>query len=85
MLTTGYRPRPVPLRVAAVFVVQVVIAVAFGQLLSLLPDRIVTAAAAVPFAGGAILLLREGFGVGEDTEADAAVEHEQLRLGSGEQ
>lgn len=74
VLTTRYRGRPVLLGVVAAFAVQVVIAVAFGSALSLLPGRVVAAVVALLFAAGAFLLLREGFGstVADDDESTLA-------------
>lgn len=80
VLTTRYRrPRAVLLGVVVAFAVQVVIAVAFGSALSLLPDRLVAGVVALLFAVGALLLLREGFGNpdGEATE-QAAADRQQL-------
>jgi putative Ca2+/H+ antiporter (TMEM165/GDT1 family) len=56
------RPLPVWLGAAAAFTVHVVIAVAAGQLLSLLPDTAVTLATAALFIAGAALLWRESSG-----------------------
>src|SRR5215218_880741 len=53
------RPLPVWLGAAAAFTVHVIIAVAAGQLLSLLPDTAVTVATASLFAVGAVVLWRE--------------------------
>ena len=79
VLTTRYRGRPVLAGVVAAFAVQVVIAVAFGSALTLLPGRVVAAVVALLFATGAVLLLREGFGAADDDEAaEAAAEREQL-------
>lgn len=79
VLTTRYRGRPVLLGVLAAFAVQVVIAVAFGSALTLLPGRVVAAVVALLFALGAVLLLREGFGPADEEEAaEAAAEREQL-------
>ncbi|GAB2910879.1 TMEM165/GDT1 family protein [Rhodococcus aerolatus] len=79
VLTTRYRGRPVLLGVVAAFAVQVVIAVAFGSALTLLPGRLVAAVVALLFAVGAVLLLREGFGTDDEEEAaEAAAEREQL-------
>jgi Ca2+/H+ antiporter, TMEM165/GDT1 family len=72
ILTTRYRGLPVFVGVSAAFAVQCVIAVAFGALLTLLPDRVVAAVVAALFGLGAILLLREGFGRESDDAADAA-------------
>lgn len=81
ILATRYRGLPVLLGVLAAFVVQVVIAVAFGNALGLLPDRVVAAAVSVLFTVGAVLLLREGFGTcGEEEATDT--DGEQLLLPS---
>jgi len=58
VLSTRYRPRPVLAGVTAAFFVQCLIAVTAGQLLTLLPDRVVAAIVAVLFAIGAFVLLR---------------------------
>jgi putative Ca2+/H+ antiporter (TMEM165/GDT1 family) len=58
VLATRYRPLPVWLGVSAAFFVQSVVAVTAGGLVSLLPEEVVAAAAAVLFAVGALLLWR---------------------------
>lgn len=59
VLTTRFRhPFAVWSGAAAAFFVHVVVAVAFGRLLSELPDRPVNAAVAVLFAVGAVILWR---------------------------
>jgi putative Ca2+/H+ antiporter (TMEM165/GDT1 family) len=58
VLATRYRPLPVWLGVSAAFLVQCAVAVAAGGLLSLLPGRLVAAAAALLFAAGAVVLFR---------------------------
>jgi putative Ca2+/H+ antiporter (TMEM165/GDT1 family) len=80
VLTTRYRrPRAVLAGVVLAFAVQVVIAVAFGSALGLLPARVVAGVVALLFAVGAFLLLREGFGAADDDEAEqAAAGREQL-------
>ncbi len=60
LLTTRYRPWPVFLGVIAAFAVQCVIAVAFGGVLTLLPDRVVSGVVAALFGVGAVVLLRAG-------------------------
>lgn len=72
ILTTRYRALPVFVGVSAAFAVQCVIAVGFGHVLTLLPDRVVAALVAVLFGVGALLLLREGFTRPDDDVADAA-------------
>ena len=61
LLTTRYRPWPVFLGVIAAFAAQCVIAVAFGSVLTLLPDRAVSGVVAALFGVGAVVLLRAGF------------------------
>src|SRR5580658_4586799 len=58
ILSSRYRPGYVFTGAAAAFLVQVVIGVAAGGALSLLPHRPVEGAAAAAFAAGAFLLLR---------------------------
>jgi Ca2+/H+ antiporter, TMEM165/GDT1 family len=58
VLATRYRPLPVWLGVSAAFFVQSLVAVTAGGLVSLLPEEVVAAAAAVLFAVGALLLWR---------------------------
>jgi putative Ca2+/H+ antiporter (TMEM165/GDT1 family) len=59
ILSSRYRPSVVFSGAAAAFLVQVVIAVAAGGALSLLPHRIVEACAAAAFLAGAVLLWRQ--------------------------
>ncbi|MDQ6648707.1 MAG: TMEM165/GDT1 family protein [Actinomycetota bacterium] len=77
VLSTRYRPWPVFLGVSAAFAVQCVVAVTAGQLLGLLPRRLVFAVVAVLFAVGAYVLLRgedeEPEVVDEEASADAEV------------
>jgi len=70
VLSTRYRPVPVLLGVSAAFAVQCAIAVTAGQLLTLLPERLVAGVVAVLFAVGAVILLR-GSGAEEDDEVAA--------------
>jgi|RhiMethySRZTD1v2_1073278.scaffolds.fasta_scaffold872269_2 putative Ca2+/H+ antiporter (TMEM165/GDT1 family) len=65
------RPLPVWLGAAAAFTVHVIIAVAAGQLLSLLPDTAVKVATAALFAVGAVILWRES-GRTDDAEEELA-------------
>jgi putative Ca2+/H+ antiporter (TMEM165/GDT1 family) len=60
VLVTRYRPLPVLAGVSAAFAVQCAIAVTAGQLLTLLPERVVAGVVAVLFAVGAYVLLRTG-------------------------
>ncbi|WP_245572505.1 TMEM165/GDT1 family protein [Actinokineospora enzanensis] len=87
ILTTRYRPLPVFVGVCAAFAVQCVIAAAFGQVLTLLPDRLVTGVVAALFGLGAFLLLKEGFSKQEDelgatTETAPAVSFRRAALTS---
>ena len=66
VLGTRYRPGWVLAGAAAAFAVHVVLAVAFGSLLGLLPHRIVQFAVAAVFLIGAVLVLRAD---GDDDEA----------------
>jgi len=68
ILSSRYRPWFVFVGAAAAFMAQVVLAVAAGGALSLLPHRAVEAAAAAAFLAGAVLLWRQGHD--EDTEED---------------
>jgi Ca2+/H+ antiporter, TMEM165/GDT1 family len=73
ILSSRYRPGYVFTGAAAAFCVQVVIGVAAGGAISLLPHRPVEAAAAAAFAVGAFLLWRhkEGGGEGGEERTDA--------------
>ncbi|GLZ32572.1 UPF0016 family membrane protein [Lentzea sp. NBRC 105346] len=70
VLTTRYRALPVFVGVVLAFAVQSLIAVAFGSVLTLLPDRLVSLVVGVLFGVGAFLLLREGFS--SDSAVDAS-------------
>jgi putative Ca2+/H+ antiporter (TMEM165/GDT1 family) len=71
VLSTRYRPLPVLLGVTAAFAVQCAIAVTAGQLLTLLPERLVAGVVAVLFGIGAVILLRSS-GPEEDDEVATA-------------
>ncbi|WP_018638601.1 TMEM165/GDT1 family protein [Parafrankia elaeagni] len=66
VLGSRFRPLYVWVGVAAAFAVQVTLAVAAGSALSLLPSRAVDGVAALLFALGAVLVLREGRESGGD-------------------
>ena len=66
ILASRFPARLVLLGVAAAFLVQVVVAVAAGSLVGLLPERPLTAALAVVFLVSAVLLVR-----GDDDDDDA--------------
>ena len=68
VLATRYRPLPVWLGACAAFAVQCLIAVTAGQLLGLLPHRVVLLVAAALFAVGAVVLART------DDDADDVVD-----------
>ncbi len=69
VLGSRYRPRYVYLGVAAGFAASVLIALAAGSLLSLLPHRVLAVVVAVLFAAGAVLLLRTRHEPGEEGAA----------------
>jgi len=69
ILSSRYRPGFVFAGAAAAFAAQVVLAVAAGSALSLLPHRAVESAAAAAFLAGAVLLWRHK---GEETDDDDA-------------
>ncbi len=71
VLATRFPPLPVFVGVGAAFGLQVVIAVTAGSLLSLLPEAVVSAAVAVLFLVGAVLLWRSA-NSGPEDEAAAA-------------
>ena len=70
ILSSRYRPGFVFTGAAAAFAAQVVLAVAAGGLISLLPHHVVEALAAAAFAVGAVLLWRHGGDDGEDADED---------------
>jgi len=72
LLSTRYRPGPVFVGVCAAFAVQCVIAVAFGSVLTLLPDRVVAAVVALMFAAGAFVVLRESLRAEADPDGAEA-------------
>jgi putative Ca2+/H+ antiporter (TMEM165/GDT1 family) len=72
VLGTRFSSRAVFCGVAAAFATHVVIAVAAGSLLTLLPRRPVDAIVGVLFLVGAVLIWREGQGDAEDEEAEVA-------------
>jgi Ca2+/H+ antiporter, TMEM165/GDT1 family len=76
VLATRYRPLPVWLGVSAAFFVQSLVAVTAGGLISLLPEELVAAAAAVLFAVGAVLLWRGARGAADADETAGEVEFE---------
>lgn len=71
VLSTRYRPLPVLSGVSAAFAVQCAIAVTAGQLLTLLPERLVAGIVAVLFAVGAVILLR---GIGAESDDEVATD-----------
>jgi putative Ca2+/H+ antiporter (TMEM165/GDT1 family) len=71
ILSSRYRPGFVFTGAAAAFAAQVVLAVAAGGVISLLPHHVVEALAAAAFAVGALLLWRHS---GDDADSDGADE-----------
>jgi Ca2+/H+ antiporter, TMEM165/GDT1 family len=78
ILSSRYRPSVVWSGAAAAFLAQVVIAVAAGGALSLLPHRIVEACAAAAFLAGAVLLWRQ-----KENKEEAEDDTGRDGLGSG--
>ena len=78
VLATRFARLWVWLGATAAFGVQMVIAVLAGQLLSLLPQRIVFAVTAVLFGVGAVLLVRAGLRARSAEEAEEAEEIEEI-------
>jgi putative Ca2+/H+ antiporter (TMEM165/GDT1 family) len=72
VLTTRFRGWPVFAGVCAAFAVQCVIAVAFGSVLTLLPDVVLSLVVAALFGIGAFMLLREGFSEADEAGDDAS-------------
>ncbi|MBB4687071.1 putative Ca2+/H+ antiporter (TMEM165/GDT1 family) [Amycolatopsis jiangsuensis] len=72
VLTTRFRAWPVFAGVCAAFALQCVIAVAFGSVLTLLPDALISIVVAVMFGIGSFMLLREGFSEGDEAGEDAS-------------
>ena len=70
ILSSRYRPGFVFTGAAAAFAAQVVLAVAAGGVISLLPHHVVEALAAAAFTVGAVLLWRHGGDDGEDADED---------------
>ncbi len=85
VLGTRYRPLWVWLGASAAFVVHVVIAVAAGGVLTLLPRRVLEIVVAALFAFGAYLLLRPGSAEDNEEEdvAEAAALRARARDGAG--
>jgi putative Ca2+/H+ antiporter (TMEM165/GDT1 family) len=78
VLATRYRRLWVWLGASAAFGVQVLIAVAAGQLLSLLPRQLVLGVTALLFAVGAVLLVRGGLRARDEEMAEEADEAEAI-------
>jgi Ca2+/H+ antiporter, TMEM165/GDT1 family len=74
VLSTRYRGRLVLLGVSAAFAVQCLVAVTAGQLLALLPHRLVLGVASALFAVGALILLRGEIGQHDDIDVELADE-----------
>jgi putative Ca2+/H+ antiporter (TMEM165/GDT1 family) len=72
VLSVRYRPLPVWLGAVSALTVHVAIAVAAGQLLTLLPQRLLHGVVAALFLGGGGYLLYSSFRRGGDDGADAA-------------
>jgi Ca2+/H+ antiporter, TMEM165/GDT1 family len=81
ILSSRYRPGFVFTGAAAAFAAQVVLAVAAGGVISLLPHHVVEALAAAAFAVGAVLLWRHGDDDGDGDGADEDVGRDGVRDG----
>lgn len=79
VLATRYRALPVWLGVAGAFLVQCLVAVTAGGLLSLLPKVVVVSVAAVLFALGAVVLWRGARNANEQEAAEEDALREQTR------
>ena len=72
VLTTRFRAWPVFAGVGVAFALQCVIAVAFGSVLALLPETVMSLIVAGMFGLGAFMLLREGFSEADEAGEDAS-------------
>ena len=79
VLATRYRALPVWLGVAGAFLVQCLVAVTAGGLLSLLPEVVVASVAAVLFTVGAVVLWRGARTTDEEEAAEEAALRERTR------
>lgn len=70
VLSTRYRPLATWVGVAAAFLVQSLVAVTAGHLLSLLPERVVLVGTATLFTIGAVVLWRSASSADADEEAE---------------
>jgi putative Ca2+/H+ antiporter (TMEM165/GDT1 family) len=81
VLASRFPHRPVWIGVSLAFLVQCVVAVVAGGLLSLLPARLVSGAAAVLFAFGAVLMLRGALSSRREARAELqAAEDEEAAV-----
>lgn len=72
VLSTRFRSKAVLAGVTTAFAIQAVIAVTFGSVLTLLPERLLSTVVGVLFGVGAVMLLRQGFREADDGTHDAA-------------
>ena len=78
VLATRFPRLMVWLGAVTAFGIQVLIAVVAGQLISLLPERLVLGATALLFTVGAVILVRGGLRAREDELAEEAEEAEEI-------
>ncbi len=78
VLATKYRPLLVWIGVGLAFAVQTTIAVALGQVATLLPQDLVRGAAAALFVVGAIVLVREGRRQAASAQAESDADDAEL-------
>lgn len=81
MLATKYRPWPVWIGVVTAFLIQCLVAVAAGQLITLLPHELVEWIVAALFAFGAIVLFRSARRKRQLEAADEPAEPVEVRTG----
>jgi putative Ca2+/H+ antiporter (TMEM165/GDT1 family) len=72
LLATGNRPLPVFVGVAAAFIIQSVVAVSFGSVISMFPREGIRLLAGALFLCFAVAMWMRGRGPAEEAEADAA-------------
>lgn len=84
VLSTRYRPLPVWLGVGAAFLIQTLLAVTVGQVVTYLPHQVVQSVAALIFVIGAIMLIREApkaDATEQESEAEYAERASDARTG----
>jgi putative Ca2+/H+ antiporter (TMEM165/GDT1 family) len=80
VLSSRYRPLPVLTGVAAAMALQMMLAVAVGRLLTLLPRSVTLSVVAALFAIGAVLLVRESMQDEDESPEDTPAASSWLRI-----